>query len=182
MKRIIASIAVAVLALGAGGALADTIYVSARGAKQGPFRGDIPTAKPPGQILALKFQYEALSPRDPVTGQASGKRQHKPLGFTKEWGASCPQFFQALVTNEILPEVKLDFVGVNPNGEQYLNHSIRLVNASVANIAHSTDTVAGRPGVRHLEEITLTFQQIEFHVTQGGVTVGDNWTIGATKK
>jgi len=30
------------------------------------------------------------SPRDIATGQASGKRMHKPFTITKEWGASTP--------------------------------------------------------------------------------------------
>ena len=32
-----------------------------------------------------------VSPRDSATGQASGKRQHKPVTFVKEWGAATPQ-------------------------------------------------------------------------------------------
>lgn len=31
-----------------------------------------------------------LAPRDIATGQASGKRMHKPFTITKEWGASSP--------------------------------------------------------------------------------------------
>ncbi len=30
-------------------------------------------------------------PRDAASGQASGKRQHKPVEFVKEWGAATPQ-------------------------------------------------------------------------------------------
>lgn len=30
------------------------------------------------------------SPRDVATGQASGKRMHKPITFVKEWGAASP--------------------------------------------------------------------------------------------
>ncbi|MEO7411200.1 MAG: hypothetical protein ABIU10_07765 [Sphingomicrobium sp.] len=30
-------------------------------------------------------------PRDAASGQASGKRQHKPLTIIKEWGAAPPQ-------------------------------------------------------------------------------------------
>lgn len=32
-----------------------------------------------------------LSPRDSASGQASGKRTHKPVKFVKEWGPSTPQ-------------------------------------------------------------------------------------------
>ncbi|MEO5641004.1 MAG: hypothetical protein ABIQ98_04470 [Sphingomicrobium sp.] len=35
--------------------------------------------------------YQVISPRDLATGQASGKRMHKPFVVTKEWGASSPQ-------------------------------------------------------------------------------------------
>jgi len=34
--------------------------------------------------------HEVQSPRDLATGQASGKRMHKPFTITKEWGASTP--------------------------------------------------------------------------------------------
>jgi len=35
--------------------------------------------------------YTIVSPRDAATGQASGKRTHKPIGVVKEWGAATPQ-------------------------------------------------------------------------------------------
>jgi hypothetical protein len=36
-------------------------------------------------------QYTVTSPRDIATGQASGKRMHKPFTIVKEWGAASPQ-------------------------------------------------------------------------------------------
>jgi len=35
--------------------------------------------------------YTVKSPRDSASGQASGKRMHKPIRFVKEWGAATPQ-------------------------------------------------------------------------------------------
>jgi hypothetical protein len=35
--------------------------------------------------------YSIKSPRDSASGQASGKRTHKPVTFVKEWGPSTPQ-------------------------------------------------------------------------------------------
>jgi hypothetical protein len=40
---------------------------------------------------ALKEAHYVISPRDTATGQASGKRMHKPVTFVKEWGAATPQ-------------------------------------------------------------------------------------------
>ena len=41
---------------------------------------------------ALADSRYRLSPRDFHSGQASGKRTHKPVTFVKEWGPSTPQF------------------------------------------------------------------------------------------
>jgi type VI protein secretion system component Hcp len=35
--------------------------------------------------------YRVTGPRDAVSGQASGKRMHKPFVIVKEWGAATPQ-------------------------------------------------------------------------------------------
>jgi hypothetical protein len=35
--------------------------------------------------------YQVKGPRDTATGQASGKRMHKPVTFVKEWGPASPQ-------------------------------------------------------------------------------------------
>ena len=36
-------------------------------------------------------QYQVTGPRDAASGQASGKRMHKPFKIVKEWGAATPQ-------------------------------------------------------------------------------------------
>jgi hypothetical protein len=46
----------------------------------------------------IKLTYSVTSPRDSATGQASGKRMHKPLTISKEWGRG------ATPTNEITIE------------------------------------------------------------------------------
>jgi len=35
--------------------------------------------------------FRVTGPRDPVSGQASGRRMHKPFTIVKEWGAAPPQ-------------------------------------------------------------------------------------------
>ena len=45
-----------------------------------------------GKALDAKAaaSHEIKSPRDLATGQASGKRMHKPVTITKEWSAASP--------------------------------------------------------------------------------------------
>src|SRR5437764_1391112 len=35
-------------------------------------------------------QYQVIGPRDSSSGQATGKRMHKPFTIVKEWGAATP--------------------------------------------------------------------------------------------
>ena len=46
-------------------------------------------------------QYQVIGPRDPVSGQASGKRMHKPFTIVKEWGAATPQLMAMKATYDI---------------------------------------------------------------------------------
>ena len=41
--------------------------------------------------LMHNAQYQVVSPRDSASGQATGKRIHKPFTIVKEWGAATPQ-------------------------------------------------------------------------------------------
>ncbi len=46
-------------------------------------------------------RYQVKGPRDAATGQASGKRQHKPMTIVKEWGAAPPQLSAIKPTYDI---------------------------------------------------------------------------------
>lgn len=173
VKGLVMGLGIVCIVLGATGAQADNIYVSIKGAKQGPFKGEVQQKGFEGKIAGLKFRYDIMSPRDIATGQPTGKRQHKPVTITKDWGAASPQLFQAMVTNEVLSEVVIDFVGVDPRGMPALTHKIKLVNASVSNISHFADVLD--KGGRHLEDVSFTFQKIELEDSLGKTMAMDSW-------
>jgi len=99
--------------------MAYQFYVTIQGAKQGQFKGNgggVRKAREGakgGKIAGVRFLLEATSPRDLATGHASGKRQYKPIQITKEWDASSPQLFQALIQNEVLKSVLFELVETN---------------------------------------------------------------------
>jgi len=161
-------------------------YVSVKGQKQGAFKGEGTRENIKDKIVAVSFGYDLKSPRDPATGHASGKRQHSPVRIVKKWGAATPQFFQALVSNEVLPEVKLEFHRANANGEEYVYYRITLTNASVSSIRQFTsDGVAGADAssskhaasadIKEMEEISFTFGKIEIESTDGKTMGMDDW-------
>ena len=153
------------------------IYVTIEGTKQGAFKGEATGATQKGKLYGMRFNYGVSVAHDTATGQASGKRQHSPVSFTKEWGEASAQLFQAATTNEILKTVVFEFVRANAQGQQYVFQTIRLTNATISSIRQFVGPVV--PGeaseVRPWEEVSFTFQSIAIESADGKKSATDSW-------
>ncbi|MGA3323712.1 MAG: type VI secretion system tube protein Hcp [Terriglobia bacterium] len=152
-------------------------YMSIKGTKQGQFKGEgIQDKRKDKWIPVLSFQYSVQSPRDAASGQASGKRQHKPITITKEWGPSSPLIFRALNTKEILGTVEFEFTKPGEKGEEFVFQKIRLTNARILSYGPhvGSQPKSSHEGKRY-ESLTLEFQE-EF------VTGGPAGQAGTIKK
>jgi type VI secretion system secreted protein Hcp len=148
-----------------------TLYVKVVGKKQGTFKGDgLLTKGHTDQMLASAFDYGLVSPRDIATGQASGKRQHKPVVITKEWGPSMPQFLQAVATNEQLTKVTMEFWDTGRTGVQRLHFVVTLTNASLSEVKQhlANDLLT--------EDLSFTFQKIQVEDRIGNTIFMDDWS------
>jgi type VI secretion system secreted protein Hcp len=151
-------VALSLGALASAPARADEIVITVHSAKNGD-----------GKLRGSKVSFEVVVPRDPATGQATGKRQHKPFVITKEWGAASPMDYRALLTGEAFPTVLIEFFKTAPNGTKQLDHTVKLTNASISGIKRYAS------GAADLEDISLTFQHVEFQDEPGQPPVGDDW-------
>jgi type VI secretion system secreted protein Hcp len=149
------------------------IYIAVEGTKQGKFKGESPGIQFNDQSRVLKFSYSVVSPRDVSTGLASGKRQHKPIVVTREPGAASPQFFTALITNEVLKSVVIRFWRVKASGVSEVQQIITLTNASISDFRQ----YVGDDG-RWLEDVVFAFQQIRIENTPGATIAVDSWMAG----
>ena len=149
------------------------IRVVVEGTRQGKFKPDSPVMPSKDQSRVLKFSYGVVSPRDVSTGQPSGKRQHKPIVITKEPGAASPQFFTALVTNELLKSVAIHFIRGTSTGVEELQQIITLTNATVSDFRQ----YVGDDG-RWLEDVAFAFQQIQIENKPGKTMAVDSWLAG----
>ncbi len=159
---------------------ATTIRITVTGAKQGSFKGDVNSRLGAGGISVLRYEYSVTSPRNATTGQASGKTQHSLVTITKAWSPSSVQFYQALVSNEVLRTVVIEFFKPDASGRLTAFQTIRLTNASVARdfqyvgIAPSAGVA---PQDAELEDISFSFQKIDIENTEAGkITATDDWT------
>ncbi len=165
--------------------MAYEFYVTIEGTKQGKFKGESIRDKHKDKLAGIAYRHEIKSPRDVATGQASGKRQHGPISFTKEWGASTPQIFQALVTNEVLKSVLFEFVHTTPEGDEEVYHTIRLSSATVSNVKYSTGAAESAGTAKttvtydthELEDVSFTYQRIEVESKTGKTTAVDDWKL-----
>ena len=159
--------------------MAYDFYISIRGEKQGAFKGDAAGAKrAKGKIGGVKFSMETTSPRDVATGQATGKRTHKPIVITKAWDAASPQLYNALVDNETLKTVLFEFMKTDPAGKEIVYYTVTLTNANVSNL-HSyvdlTDTSGDRYDAHALEDVSFVFQKIEIENKESSTVAIDDW-------
>lgn len=162
--------------------------LSLKGQKQGEIRGSATQKGREGRLLVLAAQHELTSPRDAATGQATGRRMHKPFTIVKEVDASTPRLYAALAAAEPLTAWELQCWGTSElTGESVLQYVVRLFNASVVGIrfiAGDCD-MPGAPGMaRHtsawtrasaFEEVSFTYQRIEWTWAPTGLASGDDW-------
>ena len=152
--------------------MAGVFYVTIEGSKQGRFKGESAREKMKDKLEALTFAYEVTSPRDVATGQASGKRRHSPITFTKQWGAASPQLFQAAVTNELLKTVLFEFLRTNQDGQEQVFQTVKLTSATISDLKRTLDEHTPE-GARGIDQVALVFQKIEITDTAGKTTASD---------
>jgi len=132
-------------------------FITIIGSRQGKFRGD-----------AMSDQIKVVSvTRDTPMAAAmpTGRRMHATITITREIDKASPRFTQALATNELLPEVVINFVGAT--GGEKTAQKIVLTNATILSVRKAGGN----------EMITLDYQNIEVTWVKGGVSASDDWQV-----
>jgi type VI secretion system secreted protein Hcp len=159
--------------------MAQSIYVTVKAATQGAFKGTASTHQG-GRIAVVAFEYGLAIPIDSGSGQPLGRRQHRPVVFTKQVDAASPQFLQSAVTNEVLKSVLFEFLKIAPDGKEVVDHTITLTNGIISSFQDSVQIgQEGGPVVdsRELEQISLTYQKLEMANIPGKTSVADAWLV-----
>jgi type VI secretion system secreted protein Hcp len=174
MKKLIRSLVVAGSVLGVAMAPLDAeaalnAYLKLKGQKTGEIKGSVTQKGREGSIPVIALSHEIVSPRDPASGLATGKRQHKPFTITMELDRTAPQFRKAQSTNENFASLELTVFGVNAKGVEAPQSTIKLTNAKIYSIklVQLEDKV--------VQEISFTYQKIEWVWVDGGITAMDDW-------
>lgn len=135
------------------------------------------------------LEYAVQTPRDIATGQASGKRQHKPLTLYVEWSAYVALMLQTLVTNDHLTSVRIDFANKAAGGpkagpdasesmilDQPSVDAVTQVLGNPASLCAADEACpAGTGQPADLMAVSFTPRKVTF-TAAGGKSVVDDWT------
>src|SRR5262249_51193599 len=125
------------------------------------------------------------SPRDMVSGLATGKRQHEPLTLTRLVGESSAQLFAALAANDTIKSMTIDILRTDARGLEVLAYSIRLTNATVVTITQHFDYADSSASAKHVtsgksglyEDVSFVFQRIEVTSPASKTAAMDEWSV-----
>jgi type VI secretion system Hcp family effector len=167
---------------------AQTITMTIESDRQGRFKGESVRQVKDDRIDITAATLELSSGRDVATGQLSSRRQYQPFIIRKNSGASSPQFMQAMISNEVIRRVVVEFTAINANGEEYVDHRITLENARISSFKESTDlgetSSTGAVSIKRsnsrtslFDEIRITFQKITVENNTGKTMAVDQIMI-----
>ncbi len=117
-------------------------------------------------LAFVDFDWSVISPYDPASGLATGKRQHKPVVLTIRADAASVMLLQALFTNENLSSVQLGFIHQG-GAVEYM--TMKLTNARVVSVHRFSE------GGEAYDDVAFTYHTIEWTWTDGGTTTEDDW-------
>ena len=156
-------------------------YLKLKAQKQGDIKGSVTQKGREGKIAVIAAAHGVASPHDD-SGQATGRRVHQPFVITKELDKSSPLLYQAFVNNELITEWELQFwapatTAAASVGAEVQRYTVRLSNASIVDIAFRMLNNKNPELQRYpeYEEVSFSYQAIQWIWTDGGVTAKDEW-------
>lgn len=160
--------------------MALTAYLKLTGKIQGEIKGSVIQKGREGKIAVIAANHQLVSPYNEASGQASGKRMHKPFVITKELDKSSPLLYNLLINNENITSWELQFwtpaVGAATGaGAEKQHYTIRLTNARLVDIRFVMPNNKN-PDLQKLteyEELSFVYQKIEWTWNDGGIMAAD---------
>ena len=157
-------------------------YLKLKGQKSGEIKGSVTQKGRENKIMVIAVSHEIISPRDAASGLPTGKRMHKPFVITKELDKASPILYQVLCTNENVSEWELQFWtpqlrATAGTGTEVQHFTVKLTNANIAsiNFRMANNKHPDLMKFAEYEEISFTYQKIEWTWNDGGITAGDDW-------
>jgi type VI secretion system secreted protein Hcp len=161
--------------------MALSAYLRLTGQSQGPIEGPVTQKGREDTIEVFGWNHELISPRDPVSGHATGKTQHSEITIIKAIDKTTPVLLRALVTNELITSWSLECWRSTMTGVQELYYRIELGDAAISRIASAqlNNQHPENANIEPREHVSFVYQKIIWTWLDGGVMAEDSWASSA---
>jgi type VI secretion system secreted protein Hcp len=151
--------------------------------KQGNIKGGVIQKGREGWIEVIESSHSIVSPRDAASGQATGKRAHKPMRLRFYYDQSVPMWYSALTYNESIKSLTLRYFSPNKLGSQggagveTETYTIVLTNAFVSQIDFHMPNNKNPDLMKYENTVSveLVYQKIEGTWKLGNKVWQDDW-------
>lgn len=131
-------------------------------------------------IQVQAFKKRIILPRDPQSGQPSGKRVHEGFTITKVFDRSTPMLQQALAKGEQLQRVTIKWYRTAQGGyeEHYFTHEFE--DATIVEINQYMPNCLDPQfqSFTHMEDVTITYKRVSWSHIVSGTEGFDSWDGG----
>lgn len=159
--------------------MASDAYLTLKGQKQGDIHGGVTQKGRENSILVHGFNNQVSEPLDAASGLPTGKRQHSPITIVKEVDQSSPKLWTALVNNENLTTWVLKFWAADgtQTGVEKQIYTVTLTNSRIVSVHDfmSDNQNAAQAKLPLQEQVSFTYQKIEWTWTDPATTAADDW-------
>ena len=161
-------------------------YLTLSGANQGDMSsgatgadsiGTMSKSDHENEIQVQAFKLNMTVPKDPQSGQPTGRRIHTGVTFTKVLDKSSPMIMQALATGEQIKTATFKFFRTSSSGEQEHYYTIELEEALITDVTpwfpNALDT--SNAAISHMEDVSLSYKKITETHEVAGTSGSDDW-------
>jgi len=127
--------------------------------------------------VVIEFDHRVYSPLDSQRGSVSGSRVHAPLVITKEIDAATPLLYEASCNGKTIPEFKVEWYRISPDGreEPYFQHTLKNVKVASVEIILPNTKDPSKEKQSHLERLELLYEQVTWTYLDGQLEHTDSW-------
>ena len=112
-----------------------------------------------GNIELLAVEHALISPRDPASGMATGKRQHLPITIAKVPDQTSPFFYESLARNREIPQVDLLFFDIDDRRGFLGGKEAKLYTISITKVFVSRIDFTGRENREAKDDIRFPLSE-----------------------
>ena len=130
-----------------------------------------------GSIEVIGFGHGLNLPVNGSDGKITGTRVHSAMTIQKEFDASSPYLYKAVATGQTLKSGELRWYRINDAGREEVYFIMQIDNVKVTGVNPGMPNTkkSGTEHINHLESVSLMYERITWHYTDGNIKFTDAW-------